>query len=645
GRLSIAAVNGPTSAVVSGDPDAIDQLLEQCLAEGIRARTIPSDCAGHSAQVDTLHDLVVTQLEGIQPRTPRIPLYSTVTGKPHHQPLDPAYWYRNLRDTVRFDQALDRLVEDGHTVFVEVSTHPVLGLPMADATAARGGVVAGTLARERGTTAQFLRNVALLHVHGYDVDWDRALGAGSGTLVPLPTYAFQRERYWAHRASGGAGRPSAAEEPFWRAARQGEASAVADLLDVPEELRDRLADLLPYLASWHGKLGEPSGRDGADRETPGGGVADRFRNMIAGLDAAGRLDAVVALLREETAVLLGRAPGEVPPSQALQQLGLDSLLAAGLRSAIARRTGVGVPSEVLLRPTGCTGIARYVLAELVPDAAADDDGADGRGAAAGTSASPWLRVLKPAGRPYARVLGIAGSGGTTDSHVPLIRHLPEGVELLGLQLPGREARKDEAPLLDAAVVADEVTAALDGRLDVPVVLYGHSQGTWLAWEIAHRLTRLPGHPPVSVVAACGLPPHTERPPELERLQSAEALVGSAALDELAVAFRGILPDALLANDKVLAAYVDNLRTDITMARNHEELLRSDSRAPLDVPLVAVGASLDPVLPAAVQSGWAPLTSGPFTLRTITGTHAAPIENPEAMAAELVAAIPDAGSGR
>ncbi|MEV5108071.1 SDR family NAD(P)-dependent oxidoreductase, partial [Streptomyces massasporeus] len=93
-----------------------------------------------------------------------------------------------------FDRALGRLLDDGHTVFVEISAHPVLSMPLTDASSEHGGIVVGSLAREQGGSTQLLRNLGLLHVQGHTLDWDKILG--TGTVVPLPTYAFQRQRYW-----------------------------------------------------------------------------------------------------------------------------------------------------------------------------------------------------------------------------------------------------------------------------------------------------------------------------------------------------------------------------------------------------------------------------------------------------------------
>ncbi|MFF3539818.1 SDR family NAD(P)-dependent oxidoreductase [Streptomyces sp. NPDC002466] len=207
GRLSVAAVNGPASSVVSGEPGAVEELLEACLADGIRARTIMSDCAGHSAQVDALYDEVIDGIGGIEPRAALIPMYSTVTGGPvGSEPLDAGYWYRNLRETVRFDRAVELLLADGFDRFVEVSTHPVLAFGLQETADALDTAVTavGTLRREEGGLSRWLRSLAEAHAQGVDVDWEPVFAGTGARRAVLPTYAFQRQRYWLDaRRSGG----------------------------------------------------------------------------------------------------------------------------------------------------------------------------------------------------------------------------------------------------------------------------------------------------------------------------------------------------------------------------------------------------------------------------------------------------------
>src|SRR5262249_14487988 len=124
-RLSVAAVNGPGSTVVSGAPGALEELLADCTEAGVRARGVPVDYASHSAQVEQIRDRLAAALDGIAPRSGEVPFYSTLTGGLLDTAgLDADYWYRNLRHTVRFEQVTRILLDRGHSVFVEVSPHP-----------------------------------------------------------------------------------------------------------------------------------------------------------------------------------------------------------------------------------------------------------------------------------------------------------------------------------------------------------------------------------------------------------------------------------------------------------------------------------------------------------------------------------------
>ncbi len=184
--LSVAAVNGPSSIVVSGDLAGLEVLL--ATVEG--AKRVQGDYASHSAHVEEVRDDLLAALVGITPRTPEIPFVSTVTGEPV-EVADAEYWYSNLRRTVLLEPVIRDLAEHGFGTFVEVSTHPVLRMPLTQTVG--DAVVSGTLRRDEGGLARFLTSAAELWVRGVDVD---LLGGFTGRRVDLPTYAFQRKRFW-----------------------------------------------------------------------------------------------------------------------------------------------------------------------------------------------------------------------------------------------------------------------------------------------------------------------------------------------------------------------------------------------------------------------------------------------------------------
>ncbi|WP_285731614.1 type I polyketide synthase [Nocardiopsis sp. ATB16-24] len=199
--LYLAAVNGPDSVVVSGGAEAVRRAVEHCLDNGVHGALIDVDYASHSAHVERIREELLDQLAQITPRPPQVPFFSTLTGEPltGDGPLmDARYWYRNLSSTVRFVEATEAAIAAGHTTFVEVGPHPVLsfGIERTLEESETEGTVLETLRRERGDQAQLLTAAAQAFTSGTDVDWG-ALFHGSGARrIDLPTYAFQRSRFW-----------------------------------------------------------------------------------------------------------------------------------------------------------------------------------------------------------------------------------------------------------------------------------------------------------------------------------------------------------------------------------------------------------------------------------------------------------------
>ncbi|WP_413099049.1 SDR family NAD(P)-dependent oxidoreductase [Streptomyces sp. Inha503] len=198
-RLSVAAVNGPSAVVVSGDADALDELLNVCEGDGIRARRVPVDYASHCAHVEAIEDELQRALAGITPRSSSVPFYSTVTGGVLDTVgLDAGYWYRNLRQTVRFEETVRTLLADGFQVFVEASAHPVLTMGIEQTAEEHGTRVTavGSLRRDEGGLERFVTSLAEAYVGGASVDWSMAFRGTGARQVELPTYAFQQQHYW-----------------------------------------------------------------------------------------------------------------------------------------------------------------------------------------------------------------------------------------------------------------------------------------------------------------------------------------------------------------------------------------------------------------------------------------------------------------
>jgi acyl transferase domain-containing protein/aryl carrier-like protein len=203
GALSIAAVNGPSASIVSGSVEPLDELLAECAAAGARARRVAGAVVpSHSPQVEALRGEVLAELATISPRTGRIPFHSTVTGERMDTAgLDAGYWYRNLRQTVLFEPAVRDLVDGGCRALLEIGPHPVLGIALRETVedctgGTESAAVLETLRRGEGGAERFALSLGEAWIAGADVDWDAFFAGSDVAPVKLPTYPFQRRRYW-----------------------------------------------------------------------------------------------------------------------------------------------------------------------------------------------------------------------------------------------------------------------------------------------------------------------------------------------------------------------------------------------------------------------------------------------------------------
>ncbi|UQA61058.1 type I polyketide synthase [Polyangium aurulentum] len=197
-RLGVAVSNGPRSTVLSGDPAALEEVISNLEAKGVFCRRVKVDVASHSPQVDALRADLVEALAEIRPSAGKLPMRSTVTGSLVKGPeLDGRYWANNLREPVRFSQVVRSLMEEGHVAFVELSPHPVLSPSLEEnlRDTGRDGAAIATLRRHCDERRSMLDALGSLHVRGYAVDW-RRIYPGGGRCVALPSYPWQRERYW-----------------------------------------------------------------------------------------------------------------------------------------------------------------------------------------------------------------------------------------------------------------------------------------------------------------------------------------------------------------------------------------------------------------------------------------------------------------
>ena len=199
-RLSIGAINSPHGVVLSGEAQALAQMLKALDRAGVSHRTLPVNYAFHSAQMRPHAQALTTALGRVESRTAQLPVYSTVSGAlldDSTQPVDAAYLGRNVREPVRFAAAIDAMLQDGFTCFVEISAHPVLGGAVAECVRTPDDAVSilASLRRARPEREAMLQACAGLYAAGRQPDWP-GLQRGFAAVLDLPAYPWQRERFW-----------------------------------------------------------------------------------------------------------------------------------------------------------------------------------------------------------------------------------------------------------------------------------------------------------------------------------------------------------------------------------------------------------------------------------------------------------------
>ncbi|QLE75755.1 SDR family NAD(P)-dependent oxidoreductase [Streptomyces rectiverticillatus] len=263
-RLSVAAVNGPAALTVTGEPGAVDDLLAELQGEGVRVRKVRGATgAGHSAQVEALRPELMELLAPVAPRAADVPFYSTVTGTVlDTTALDADYWYRNARRTVEFERTVRTLLDDGHGVFVECSPHPLLAGAVQEIAEEAGAdaVTGASLRRDQGGMDRFLRSVSELHVNGVHVDWTVPFAGCPARRVDLPTYAFQRQRYWLEGADPVLAGADPVEARFWELVEDADLPGLAGELGADDAAL--VGPALPVLSSWRRRSREKSTVDG-----------------------------------------------------------------------------------------------------------------------------------------------------------------------------------------------------------------------------------------------------------------------------------------------------------------------------------------------------------------------------------------------
>jgi acyl transferase domain-containing protein len=258
-KVAAAAFNSPEDTVLSGEAGQLRELLDRLQVPAERTRWLRTSHAFHSPLMEPMLDAFEQALAGLKLGRPEVPLFANVTGaRAGEEITTAAYWRRHVREPVRFAQGLGALMEAGVDAIVELGPHPTL-IPLGMA-AQPGAQVAWlhALRRGRDEAREVLAAAARLHLLGVELRWEEFHAGTPRRRVPLPGYAFQRQRFWLEGATAPAAEDS--DSQVLRLLRTGDIAGLARVLEregVAAQAKEQLPAVLAALVRAHGRGSSP----------------------------------------------------------------------------------------------------------------------------------------------------------------------------------------------------------------------------------------------------------------------------------------------------------------------------------------------------------------------------------------------------
>lgn len=576
GRLSIAAINSPTSIVISGEKTALEEVLKSLAQQEISCQLLPVNYAFHSPQMEPFQGELLQLLQGINPNCSTIPIISTVTGLAQNgQDFDATYWGRNIREPVRFAAAIDYLVQKKHNLFLEISPHPVLAMNIFQCLRHRHqeGSVLTTLRRKQAERVAMLFALGTLYTQGYPIDWSRLYPSG-GNCISLPYYPWQRERYWFEDTHS-----NQQEYPNGT-------SNLAEESD-REASKEHSAD--------HLKTSEPA----VEWNLTG--------DRLLATKPEERKQLLETNLRQLFASVLGYSALKVDLQQPLFSLGLDSLMAVELKNKIEANLGVIIPLENFLGFSVVQCATQVLL--LIEEKALEKSPAALDSDLVSQKANLWIRRLKVNPKVRFRLFCFPYAGAGASIFRTWLEDLPPEIEVCPIQMPGREDRLRETTFTRLSPLIKTLTPLLRPYLDKPFAFFGHSLGALLSFELIREFRRQNFPSPVHLFVSASRAPHIpdldfpiHRLPEEKLTEYLRRLNGT--------------PPEVLQNPELLKLFLPTLRSDLAILETYFYATQDK----LNCPISAFGGLEDSQVSQEQLGAWCDQTHSDFKLQMFPGGH-------------------------
>ncbi len=650
GEVETAAFNGARSIVISGKREAVYHVASQFEAQGVKTKTLKVSHGFHSPLMEPMLEDFERVARQVTYSPPQIDLISNVTGELATDEIaTPEYWCNHVRQPVKFAQGMETLAQQDCKILLEIGSKPILlgmgRLCLSDMDAGNYTFLP-SLRPQKPDWQQILESLAQLYLQGIAINWQSfERDYPQRRRVILPTYPFQRQRYWIQNTPKrqNISSPETDWTPLFSLLDQGKIEQVKSQLETVETLSAEEIKLLPKLleliTNKHQQQKTTVSKDNTNR------TSDRSQGRASG-DRTLAIPACDSLMQQENwhqqrdellaaqpetrrqllklyfgqilAKVIKIKPSQLDWQQRLSSLGLDSLMATELRRRIEQQFNISIPVEFLAE-LNLEQFLTQLLLLIEKHHVMENRGGSNRISRLATVTKTatkqkiednlWVICPQPNSQARLRLFCFPYAGAGASIFQTWSDRLPSEIELCAIQLPGRESRLRESPPTLLKPVIQTLLPLLKPYLDLPFALFGHSMGALLSFELIRQLRRqnypLPVHLFVSGNNAPQLP---DLKPPIHRLPDSQFI-------EKIKDFNGT-PDEVLQDTKLMQQYLPALRADFAILETYFYA----NEPPLDCPITAFGGLEDPKVSQAELTAWGQQTKADFNLQMFAGNH-------------------------